>query len=68
MKFSDRLRFLRHNRGLTNKQLAQQSHISHQAISNYECGITLPRIDTAIILADFFGVSLDYLVGRTDKK
>jgi len=38
--------------------------ISHRNISKYETGLIMPDIDTLISFADFFNVSLDYLVGR----
>ncbi len=46
--------------------LAEAVGIDQRTISNYETGRTNPDSDALIKLADFFGVSIDYLVGRTD--
>lgn len=66
--FASRLRELRKERGLTQKQLAEQSGTSIRGIQNYELGERSPAFDVLISLADFFDVSLDYLTGRTDKR
>ena len=64
--FSERLVSLRKSRNLTQKQLASETGISERGIQNYELLVRRPPIDTAIALADYFDVSLDYLVGRSD--
>lgn len=66
MDFSARLLFLRKSRGLTQKQLADALALSEIAIQNYEARRRRPAFDVLLALADYFGVSLDYLVGRTD--
>ena len=66
MSFSDRLVFLRKSRCLTQKQLAAELQISELAIQHYEAQRRKPAFDVLIALADFFDVSLDYLVGRSD--
>lgn len=66
MQFSERLVFLRKERHLTQKQLALELKLSELAIQNYESQRRKPAFDVLISLADFFGVSLDYLVGRSD--
>ena len=48
--------------------LAQATGINQRTLSNYETGKTLPDSYALILLADFFNVSIDYLVGRTDHK
>ena len=65
-KFSSRLRELRTARGLTLAELGEQTNLSKQAISFYEQGKNIPGADKLVELADFFDVSIDYLVGRTD--
>lgn len=67
MQFSERLVFLRKERHLTQKQLAIELKLSELAIQNYESRRRKPAFDVLISLADYFGVSLDYLTGRTDK-
>ena len=66
MDFSNRLVELRKNHGLTQKQLANGLSLSEIGIQNYEGRRRKPAYDVLISLADFFNVSLDYLVGRSD--
>ena len=64
--FSTHLKSLRQSKNLTQKQLATEINVSERGIQNYETGIRKPTYDILIALADYFDVSLDYLVGRTD--
>ena len=66
MSFSERLVSLRKANHLTQKQLAEALHMSPLAIQHYEAQRRKPAFDVLISLADYFNVSLDYLVGRTD--
>lgn len=66
MTFGERLRQLRTEKGLTQKQLAVETGTSERGIQNYEMGIRNPAFDVLIALADYFDVSLDYLCGRSD--
>ncbi len=62
-----RLRDLREDNDLKQRQLAQVLHVSQTTYSRYESGaIDIPS-DALIKLADFYGVSTDYLLGRSDK-
>ena len=65
--FGTHLKNIRKSKGLTQKQLAQAIGASESGIQNYELGTRKPTYDMLIALADYFDVSLDYLVGRTDK-
>ena len=56
------LRELREKRGLTLEQVAEGVGLRNQYISNYELGKRRPDYDTICKLADFFGVSVDYLL------
>lgn len=60
-----RLKKLRNEKKLTQKQLAEKINVTHVSISGYESGNRSPDTDTLKRLADFFGVSTDYLLGRT---
>jgi len=51
---------------LTQKQMSAICNIRERSYQNYEGGDRIPRLDDLIALADFFDVSLDYLVGRSD--
>lgn len=66
--FRIRLVQLREEANLTQKQFAEAVKISNSTINRYETGIREPDYDTLILFADFFKVSTDYLLGRTDKK
>lgn len=66
MSFSERLVQLRKSNNLTQKQLATETGLSELAIQHYEAKRRKPAFDVLLALADFFDVSLDYLVGRSD--
>lgn len=61
-----RLREIRINHQKTQKELAEHLGSTIRAIAYYESGSREPNIATLIAIADYFGVSIDYLVGRTD--
>jgi len=65
--FSNRLITLRTVNNVMAKDLASIIGISKQAISQYEKQLSTPSADILIAIADYFGVSLDYLTGRTDE-
>lgn len=64
--FCSRLRQLRQSRKLTTSQVGKDLSVSKQTISHWENGDRLPAINAFVALADYFDVSLDYLVGRSD--
>lgn len=64
--FGAHLKALRQSKNLTQKQLAENIGASESGIQNYELGTRKPTYDMLIALADYFNVSLDYLVGRSD--
>lgn len=61
-----RLAELRHERELTQKELANIIGIDPSTIANYEVGSRSPDYFTLVKIADYFGVSTDYILGRTD--
>ena len=61
----NRIKSLREDRDLRQSDLARETGIDQRTISNYETGKTAPDVYALIRLADFFEVSIDYLVGRT---
>ena len=65
-KFSGRLAELRANHRVSSQALAEAIGVSRPAISRFEHGIDFPHVNTLVALADYFDVSLDYLVGRSD--
>ena len=64
----ENIRNLRLDNGYTQKQIAQVLGISQNTYSQYEIGVLNYPVDVVIKLADFYGTSTDYLLGRTDKK
>lgn len=58
------LRELRSSVGKTQDQVAEACSISKVALARYETGARTPRIDIASRLADYYGVSVDYLLGN----
>lgn len=66
MSFAERLIMLRQSRGITQRQLAAGIGVSEIAIQNYENSRRKPTFDILIALADYYDISLDYLVGRSD--
>lgn len=67
-KFAERLKELRKNIHKTQKQVAELTGLPVTSIEAYENDKHQPSIFAAIVLADFYKVSLDYLTGRTDNK
>lgn len=66
MGLGEMLAALRKERKLGQKELAALLNLSVSTISNYEKGVHDPDLDTLCKLADFYGVTTDYLLGRTD--
>ena len=64
--FGVQLRKLRQSRKLTQKQVATSIGVTENGFQNYERGVRKPTYEVLIALGDYFGVSIDYLVGRTD--
>ncbi len=65
MNFGKVLRGLRKERNIGQKELAHYLNVSISTISNYEHGVHAPDLETLCKLADFFKVSIDYLLERT---
>ena len=65
-KFAIRIRELRKERQLTQDELAGRLNLTKQAVSQWERGIREPGFETLEMIADFFNVDTDYLIGRED--
>lgn len=65
-KFSERLRQLREERGVSQAAVSKVLGVSRYAIYAYEKGKSAPTLDGLVALADYFDVTLDYLLGRSD--
>lgn len=62
MALSEKIYTLRKKSGLSQEQLAEQLHVSRQAISKWESGASVPESEKLIALSTYFDVSLDDLV------
>ena len=67
MNFANRIKELRQKHKVSQQKLADLLGVSTRAWRFYEAGEREPNIAGLISLADYFDVSLDYLVGRSDK-
>lgn len=65
LNYGAALKYAREEKGLSQSQLAEKTGISHQNISRWESGKIIPSIDFCVKLADFYGITLDELIGRT---
>lgn len=64
--FKDRLKECRGRKEISQRELASVLNLSPSTIAMYETGQREPDAETLSKIADFFGVSIDYLIGRTD--
>lgn len=64
--FAERLRELRTEKGMSMKQLSKALNTTDAAISNWENDINEPKITYLKVIAIYFGVSTDYLLGLED--
>ena len=65
---SERLRMLRKERKLTQVAVQMQTGIEQALLSKYEKGERIPPTETLILLAEFYNVSIDFIVCRTEKR
>lgn len=65
-KFSERLRLLRNAKGLSQADFAKQIKISKSSVNMYERGEREPNFTTLEVIADYFNVDMDYLLGKSD--
>ena len=66
--FSQRLNFLMKNKKIKSVELAKILGVTPQSVGQFKTEVSVPKIETLIKLANFFDVSIDYLLGRTDVK
>lgn len=65
-KLPERLLQLRKEANLTQKELAEKLNMNSVTYLHYEKGQREPSLDTLLDFADFFAVSVDFLIGKTD--
>ena len=66
--YFQRLRDLREDMDLNQTQIAEILHTSQTVYSRYERGFLTIPVEHLLILADFYNVSIDYILGRTNNK
>ena len=66
--FAERIKELRAEHNLTQEQLGEVIGVKHYSIYSYGKGRSYPEMRGLVMLADYFGVSMDYLAGRTDRR
>lgn len=66
MNYGEALRYQREAAKLTQRQLAKETGINQANISRWENGEVLPNIDVCVKLAEFYGITVDELIGRKD--
>lgn len=64
--FCERLKELRQEKNLSYRQLAKYTGFCDNSINRWENGLRTPNIDELIVLAKYFNVSTDYLLGLED--
>ena len=64
--FGERLRMLRKEKGMTGQELGKVFNVTKTAVSNWENGNRFPDENILKKISDYFNVSIDYLLGRTD--
>lgn len=66
--FSVRLKQLRKDKHLTQEQVGRRIGVTASMVSSYETDIRLPSYEVMVKIADLFGVTVDYLLCREDKR
>ena len=66
MKFKDRLKELRIDRGLSQMQLAKELNLSQSAVAKWELGKTEPTASAIIAIAKYFNETTDFILGVAD--
>lgn len=68
MGFSDRLALLRREKGYSQRQAAAELGISQALLSHYEKGLREPRLEFVVKCCDYYGVTADFILGRTAER
>ena len=67
MEFRERLQYLRERKRISRKVLSELCGLNSDAVRRYERGEIEPTLHSLVALAEFFGVTVDYLVGRSER-
>ena len=66
MKYNERIRDIREDHSLTQQKIADLLHIGQRTYADYESGKTRIPVDSLLILAKFYNVSMDYITGASN--
>lgn len=66
MRYNQRIRNIREDHDMTQQKVADILHIGQRTYADYESGKTRIPIDSILILARFYNVSMDYITGASD--
>lgn len=66
MQYNERIRQIREEQFLTQQKIADILHIGQRTYSDYESGKTRIPVDSLLILAKYYNVSMDYITGASD--
>ena len=64
LSIGKRIETLRKNKGITQQQLANDFHVRREVVTKWETGLQDLKTDNIVKLADYFGVTCDYLLRR----
>lgn len=64
----ERIRDMRIDKGLSQEEIGKMLNVKQNTYSQYELGVLNYPLDVVITLAEFYGTSVDYLLGLTDEK
>ena len=66
MRYNERIREIREDNSLTQQKIADLLHIGQRTYADYESGKTRIPVDSLLILARFYNVSMDYITGASN--
>ena len=66
MRYNERIREIREDHFLTQQKVADLLHVGQRTYADYESGKTRIPVDSLLILARFYNVSMDYITGASD--
>ena len=68
MRYNERIREIREDNSLTQQKVADLLHVGQRTYADYESGKTRIPVDTLLILARYYNVSVDYISGASNVK
>ena len=68
MRYYERIREIREDHSITQQKIADLLHIGQRTYADYESGKTRIPVDSLLILARFYNVSMDYITGASNLK